>query len=56
MRPEDYLELVAIAKEHLEGQAILDALEGVESDIDFIEKQHRRIEEYNRKITELTKG
>ncbi|MFJ7509361.1 hypothetical protein ACIQW7_07855 [Peribacillus simplex] len=48
------LELISFSKSILEGQAVLDAITGQEPDIAFIEKQHRRIAEYNRKITELT--
>lgn len=51
----DYLELISLSKALLEGQAVLDAITGQEPDIAFIEKQHRRIAEYKRKITEMTK-
>ncbi|MFE3973270.1 MULTISPECIES: hypothetical protein [unclassified Peribacillus] len=56
MQAEDYLELIANAKARIEGQAVLDAIAGTEPDIAFIEKQHRRIADYEQKIIEITKG
>ncbi|MES9739513.1 hypothetical protein ABWK46_19615 [Peribacillus frigoritolerans] len=50
----DYLEKIAIAKDEIRGQVVLEAIEGREPDVNYYEKQHRRIAEYNRKITEMT--
>ncbi|MBT2603946.1 hypothetical protein J7E55_13135 [Bacillus sp. ISL-53] len=52
----EYLELISISKALIEGQAVLDAIAGTEPDRAFIEKQHRRIAEFEQKIIEMTKG
>ncbi|MEF2096421.1 hypothetical protein V3595_17295 [Bacillus sp. CFBP9009] len=49
----EYLELISISKALLEGQAILNEMEGMEPDVAFIDKQHRSIAEYTRRITEI---
>lgn len=54
-RQLDYLEKIAIAKDEIRGQVVLEAIEGREPDVKYYEKQRRKIAEYNRKITELTK-
>lgn len=56
MRAIDYLELISVAKALIEGETILSEITGTEPDVAFAEKQNRRITEYNRRITELTKG
>lgn len=56
MSPEDFLELISVAKALIEGETILSEITWTEPDVAFIEKQNQRIAEYNRKITELTKG
>lgn len=53
MRAEDYLELISVAKALIEGETISSKITGTEPDVAFIEKQNRRIAEYNRKITKI---
>ncbi|MFB6803429.1 hypothetical protein ACFCVU_20015 [Peribacillus butanolivorans] len=51
----DYLEKIAIAKDEIRGQIVLEAIKGLEPDDEYYEKQRQKIAKYNRKITELTK-
>ncbi|MFB5932989.1 hypothetical protein ACE8FZ_06705 [Peribacillus frigoritolerans] len=55
MTPIDYLELISVSKALIEGETILSEITGTEPDVAFIEKQHRKITEFERKIHELTK-
>lgn len=56
MSPLDYLEKIAIAKDRIRGQTVWEAIYKLDPDIEFYEKQRRKIEEYDCKIVEMTKG
>ncbi|MBD8135771.1 hypothetical protein IFR10_09480 [Bacillus sp. CFBP 13597] len=52
----DYLEKIAIAKDEIRGQIVLEAIKGQEPDVEYYEKQRQKIAEYESKIIKLTKG
>ncbi|MFK9120740.1 hypothetical protein ACJEBK_28480 [Peribacillus frigoritolerans] len=56
MSPEDYLELISVSKALIEGETVLSEITRSGPDFAFIEKQHRRIAEFDQKIIEMTKG
>lgn len=56
MNAEDYLELISVSKALIEGETILSEIASTEPDFAFIEKQQRRIEDFDQKIIEMTKG
>ena len=52
----DYLEKIAIAKDEIRGQVVLEAIEGREPDVNYYKKQRQKIAQYEQKIIEMTKG
>ena len=51
----DYLELIALTKDRVRGQIVLDSIYKLEPDTEWYEKQSQKIAKYDRKIIELTR-
>ncbi len=55
MKALDYLELIALTKDRVRGQIVLDSIYKLEPDTEWYEKQSQKIAKYDRKIIELTR-
>ncbi|WP_110928766.1 hypothetical protein [Bacillus massiliglaciei] len=50
---EYYGEMIAITKDMIEGQTQLDAINGWKKDEEWYEKQRKKIDRYERKISKM---